>query len=115
MKNKIEIERFKFEIGLISKLKILNLLSLVAERPPFFFPLELEVRPVVVLGLLTRQHHPGFHQDTEEESFLIPLRSLDDAAIQYLRQGLKILEIALSDRTDEPRYLVAAVVAGQLA
>ncbi len=97
------------------KLEILNLLSLVAKRSPFFFPLELEVRPIVVLGLLTGQHHPGFHHDTEEESFLIRLRSLDDAAIQHRRQSLKILEVALSDRTDEPRYLIAAVVAGQLA
>jgi hypothetical protein len=66
------------------KLEILNLLPLVAIRPPLFFPLELEVRLVVVLGLLTGQHHSGLHQDTEEESFLIRLWGPDDAAIQYL-------------------------------
>ncbi len=71
-------------VNLVLKLEILNLLPLVAIRPPLFFPLELEVRPVVVLGLLTGQHYPGFHQDTEEESFLSRFRSPDDAAIQYL-------------------------------
>ncbi len=71
------------------------------------------MRLVVVLGLLTGQHHPGLHQDTEEESFLSCLRSLDDAAIQYLWQSLKILEVALPDRTDASQYL--AVVAGYLA
>ncbi len=70
--------------NLVLKFEILNLLPLVAIRPPLFFPLELEVCPAVLLGLLTGQHYPGLHQDTEEESFLIRLWSPDAAAIQYL-------------------------------
>ena len=90
------------------KIEVSKLLLLVAIRLPlFFFPLELEVRPVVVPGLLAGQHYPGLHQDTEEESFLSRLRSPDDAAIQCLWQSLKILEVALADRTDAPRHLVA--------
>ncbi len=83
----MKLNKRQIEIGsvnLVLKLEILNMLPLVAIRPSLFFPLELEVRPVVVLGLLTGQHYPGFHQDTEEESFLNRLRSPDDAAIQYL-------------------------------
>jgi hypothetical protein len=102
----MEFNKRRFEIGSVN-LKFLNLLSLVAIRP-FFFPLEPEVRPAVVPGLLTRQHHPGLHQDTEEEPLLNRLRSPDDAAIQYLRKSLKILEVALPDRTDASRYLVAS-------
>ncbi len=82
---KMKLNKCQIEIGsvdLVLKLEILNLLPLVTIRPPLFFPLELEVRPVVVLGLLTGQHYPGFHQDTEEESFLNCLRSPDNAAIQ---------------------------------
>ncbi len=94
-------------VNLVLKLEILSSLPLVAIRPPLFLPLEPEVRLVVVLGLPTGQHHSGFHQDTEEESFLNRLLGPDDAAIQYLWQSLKILEVALPDQTDVPRYLVA--------
>ncbi len=79
----------------------MKLLLLVAIRLSLLsFPLELEVRPVVILGLPAGQHHPGFHQDTEEESFLSRLWSPDDAAIQCFWQSLKILEVAFTDRTD---------------
>ncbi len=83
----MKLSKCQIEIGSVNwvlKLEILNLLLLVAIRPPLFFPLELEVRPVVIPGLLTGQHYPGFHQDTEEESFLNCLRSPDNAAIQCL-------------------------------
>ncbi len=61
----------------------LKLLFLVTIRLSLFsFPLELEVRPVVVPGLPAGQHHPGVHQDTEEDSFLSRFRSPDDSAIQ---------------------------------
>ncbi len=104
---KMKLNKRRIEIGSVN-LVLKLLLSLVAIRPPFLFPLEPEVRPVVVLGLLTGQHYPGFHQDTEEEPLLNRLRSPDDAAIQYLWQGLKILEVVLPDRTDAPRYLAPA-------
>ena len=85
--NKMKLNKCQIEIGsvnLVLKLEILNLLSLVAIRPPLFLPLKLEVRFVVALGLLTGQHHPGLHHDTEEELLLSRLRGPDDAAIQYL-------------------------------
>ncbi len=48
------------------------MLFLVAIRLSLLsFPLEIEVRPVVVLGLPAGQHHPGVHQDTEEDSLTL--------------------------------------------
>ncbi len=66
----------------------------------------------VLPGRSAGQHQPGLHQDTEEELVLDRLRDSDDAVLQHPRQGLKILQIASLDRTEEPGYLVTGMGAG---
>ncbi len=83
------MEKSKLEIRIrIGQLAILNLLSLITVWSPLGRPLEPEVCSAVISGLPAGQHHPGLHQDIEEELVLNRLRGPDDAAVQRYRDIL---------------------------